>query len=387
MGRLILALILAICVETPVLAESGTWAGALKGAADALQDIADQRMQEEAARQRQEVYLQQQARAEWERRQREQDIRAEFQRRETAAREAATTTAQLRQRLSSVTGTAFAVAPGVFATNYHVIGGFSNLSIIDPRGKEHPAQWLVLDATNDLALVRAATLKAPALSLLPDASLRRGMRIYAAGFPRPTLQGEALKITEGIVNALSGMQDEPTTMQVSAEIQPGNSGGPLLSTAGAVAGVVVATLRVGQNVNYAIKPDMLARLLERCGCLSKVPSKGKLTAHALEPEQVVERADASVFKINASPSAYTAARLREGNLLDGNVRSMNGVAATEYVAAYHPDWASLVRSPAFKEWLAADDEAKRLASSAYPEDAIRVVDRFLSARAPVARER
>ena len=75
--------------------------------------------------------------------------------------------------------------------------------------------------------------------------------------------GSQLKVSTGIVSATVGLLDDISQLQISAPIQPGNSGGPLLDEYGNVAGVVVAKLRalavakatgdIPQNVNFAVK--------------------------------------------------------------------------------------------------------------------------------------
>jgi hypothetical protein len=80
-------------------------------------------------------------------------------------------------------------------------------------------------------------------------------------------------VTNGIINALAGLEDDPSRVQISAPVQPGNSGGPLLDRSGNVVGVVVEKLNatwtakkfsgdIPQNVNFAIKPEVLRLFLE-----------------------------------------------------------------------------------------------------------------------------
>jgi hypothetical protein len=73
--------------------------------------------------------------------------------------------------------------------------------------------------------------------------------------------GESIKLTEGIVNSTSGFQDNTSEYQISAQIQPGNSGSPMFDSKGNVKGVVYASYEAGQNVNYAIKSAKLIELL------------------------------------------------------------------------------------------------------------------------------
>jgi S1-C subfamily serine protease len=83
--------------------------------------------------------------------------------------------------------------------------------------------------------------------------------------------GSNPKFSEGVVSSKSGLQDDPRSLQISAQVQPGSSGSPLFDPDGNIVGVVVATLdpagvyhadsAIPQNVNFAIKADYLLNLL------------------------------------------------------------------------------------------------------------------------------
>ena len=79
------------------------------------------------------------------------------------------------------------------------------------------------------------------------------------------------RLTDGIINSLTGIENDPRTFQISIPVQAGNSGGPLLNMKGKVVGIVTAKLSASevfkwtgdlpQNVNYAIKTPYLSVLL------------------------------------------------------------------------------------------------------------------------------
>ena len=95
--------------------------------------------------------------------------------------------------------------------------------------------------------------------------------VTAAGFP---LQGAftGIAITNGTISRLSGLKGDTGQVQISAPVQPGNSGGPLLDSAGNVIGVVSGKLNamkvagiigdVPQNVNFAITGNALRAFLD-----------------------------------------------------------------------------------------------------------------------------
>ncbi|MEZ7938527.1 MAG: trypsin-like peptidase domain-containing protein, partial [Schleiferiaceae bacterium] len=87
--------------------------------------------------------------------------------------------------------------------------------------------------------------------------------MFVLGFPYAlSLLGSEVKLTDGKISSQSGFQGYSKTYQISAPIQPGNSGGPLFNDDGDVIGVVSSKFTEGENVGYAIKSDYLLNLLE-----------------------------------------------------------------------------------------------------------------------------
>jgi serine protease Do len=121
------------------------------------------------------------------------------------------------------------------------------------------------DAANDLALIK--------IEMHPTvfASLRSGVRlgegVAAFGFPLSGLLATSGNFTLGNVTAVAGLEDDTRILQISAPVQPGNSGGPLLDYSGNVVGVVEGKLNaitvftvtddLAQNVNFAIKANVV----------------------------------------------------------------------------------------------------------------------------------
>ena len=173
------------------------------------------------------------------------------------------------RRVSS--GSGFVVAPDRVLTNQHVVDGCRRLLARVPDGRwlaaVPPAQ---VDAALDLALLNVPGIPGPTLAFRSAPGLRRGESVVAYGFPLSGLLSSDPKLTRGEVNALAGLRDGPATIQISAEVQPGNSGGPLLDMQGHVVGVVVAKLdrrRVQNvdNVNFAVRGEAAQAFLRRTG--------------------------------------------------------------------------------------------------------------------------
>ena len=175
----------------------------------------------------------------------------------------------------AATGTGFLVANERVMTNHHVVDGCDRLLVRAPDGRNHtavpPAQ---VDGKLDLALLRVPGLNGPALTFRSN-PVRRGESVVAYGFPLAGLLSSDPKLTRGEINGLAGLRDDPSQFQISAPVQPGNSGGPLLDMQGNVVGVVVSKLNAGQvaqrtgdiaqNINFAVKGERAAAFLRATG--------------------------------------------------------------------------------------------------------------------------
>lgn len=168
-------------------------------------------------------------------------------------------------------GTAFAVTTeGHLLTNYHVISDCSTLTFQLPGSAAIEASVVSTNERSDLALLRAniATRAAP---FQARNRIRLGDEIVVYGFPLFGDLSSQGNLTSGVVSALSGLNDDLSTFQISAQIQPGNSGGPVFDRYGAVVGVVVSTANqdyfarqsgnIPQNVNFAITSDITQTFL------------------------------------------------------------------------------------------------------------------------------
>ena len=170
-----------------------------------------------------------------------------------------------------VTGTGFFVTDdGYFVTNAHRVDDLSRVRVLTSSGIL--TAWVVhRDTVNDLALMKV-TGSFKSLPVISSSRLRQGGKVFTLGHPNPGAQGLEPVQTSGDISRLVGVGDDPRTLQISAAIQPGNSGGPLVNEHGNVVGVVVARAdavkmlfpksALPQNVNYAIKSTRLLLLME-----------------------------------------------------------------------------------------------------------------------------
>jgi S1-C subfamily serine protease len=172
-------------------------------------------------------------------------------------------------------GTGFVVsANGHIVTNNHVING----CVGDIKGNLTGEAAVVLrvvssDANNDLALLQApSTASFRDFGRIRDRSIRSGDSVVAIGFPFHGLLSSDFTVTTGIVSSLSGLRNDSRLLQISAAVQPGNSGGPLFDTTGQIVGVVTgkldglrfaaATGNIPENINFAIKTGALRDFLD-----------------------------------------------------------------------------------------------------------------------------
>jgi len=172
-------------------------------------------------------------------------------------------------------GTGFVVsANGHIVTNHHVIDG----CVGDIKGNLTGEASMVLrvvssDANNDLALLQApSTVTFKDFARIRDRSFHSGDSVVAIGFPYHGLLTSDFTVTTGIVSSLSGMRNDTRFLQISAPVQPGNSGGPLFDTTGQIVGVVTAKIpvlriaaatgNIPENINFAIKTGALRDFLD-----------------------------------------------------------------------------------------------------------------------------
>ena len=167
---------------------------------------------------------------------------------------------------------------GEVLTNHHVVDGAAEVVVLWQEtaykmrlvasDKKHDLALLRLDETaddfgTDIDFRKYSPHKFPSLAFGSSTKCEVGDTIYVVGYPKIEVQGLEAKVTKGIVSSLSGYKGQKDNFQMDAAVQSGNSGGPVVDESGNLVGVSVATLRGGQNVNYAIKKDVVDAFLKR----------------------------------------------------------------------------------------------------------------------------
>lgn len=179
------------------------------------------------------------------------------------------------------TGSGFIVQNGadgtLIVTNAHVVEDAATVSVWRDREALQSAEVAALDTQVDLAVLHVAEpLEGPALPL--SLEVERGMAVYAIGYPgaadglsvQEAHAREDATITDGLISAIRQAQavsygPEIPLLQTNAALNPGNSGGPLLSEAGAVVGVNTYGVTDAQGVFGAIATEQLLETLSLFG--------------------------------------------------------------------------------------------------------------------------
>jgi Trypsin-like peptidase domain len=213
------------------------------------------------------------------------------------------------QTTSIRTGTGFAVSRSThIVTNAHVVAHCEALRVHFGSQVAY-ASVLALDEGDDLAVLQTQLVLPKIIAVRGSPALRLGESVVAFGFPLTGSLSMEGNLTTGNVSALAGLGDDAKYLQITAPVQPGNSGGPLLDESGNLIGVITAKLdamaiakRTGdipQNVNFAIKTEVLEAFLKSAG----VRYETSVSDRPLQVTDIADIAKASAVRIECSPSA------------------------------------------------------------------------------------
>ena len=162
-------------------------------------------------------------------------------------------------------GSGVVISPdGLTLTNAHVVNGAREIRLSDTEGRMTEARLLGIDPDTDLALLRADAARSLAFAPLGDSKLlRRGQLAIAIGNPL----GFESTVTAGVISALgrslraiSGRMIEDV-IQTDAALNPGNSGGPLVSSRGEVIGINTAVIMGAQGICFAVASNTANHVL------------------------------------------------------------------------------------------------------------------------------
>lgn len=193
------------------------------------------------------------------------------------------------------TGTGFFINPERVVTNDHVVRGCELIEVND-----RPSRLIARDGRTDLAVL-ATTSKTGSVAQIAVGRSSVGDAVAVAGFPLQTLLS-GFNLTTGIVSSLTGIDGDTRVVQITAPVQPGNSGGPVLDSKGNILGVVVSGLGaefaakrgvLPQNVNFAISANTVKAFLDA----NQIAYKSANSEKDLSPRQIAEMAKAFTVSI------------------------------------------------------------------------------------------
>jgi len=188
-------------------------------------------------------------------------------------------------------GTGFVVsAQGHVLTNHHVVEGCREMRTGDRR----VAALVASDEARDLAVLKLPPGGEAAI-LRGGGEARPGDDIVVLGYPLYGLLGSDAIVTTGTISSLAGLRDDRNKMQISAPVNPGNSGGPVLDQSGHVVGVVVSKLNalgvakvtgdIPENVNFAVSEPAMRSFLDA----QHIPYRSVASTEKLSAADVASR--------------------------------------------------------------------------------------------------
>jgi hypothetical protein len=201
-------------------------------------------------------------------------------------------------------GTGFVISDqGHILTNNHVVAGCRTLVTRDGK----PLHVLSKNPSSDLALLQASVTPSTIAVFRTGPAPELGDDVVAFGFPLPGLLSSDGNVSAGVLSAVTGIQNDVRFIQISAPVQPGNSGGPLFDSSGHVMGVVVAKLDavkiaeitgdVPQNVNFAVNLAEVRAFLDDAG----VPYRKEVSQRAIATRSIAAMATQIAVAIECVP--------------------------------------------------------------------------------------
>lgn len=186
-------------------------------------------------------------------------------------------------KIENWSGTGFALNNGYIVTNYHVVEDAKSININGVNGNfdvSYSASVVATDKINDLAILKINDSRFKGFGTLPykikTSTSEVGEEIFVLGYPLTSTMGDEIKLTTGVISSKTGFQGDVSLYQISAPIQPGNSGGPLFDNKGYLVGIVNAKHMGAENVGYAIKSSNLLNLIESSVSSSILPTSNSI---------------------------------------------------------------------------------------------------------------
>lgn len=174
-------------------------------------------------------------------------------------------------------GSGFVIAKDRIVTNAHVVAGVQQPVVQAPNGQTLDGRIVYFDPQNDLAVIAVSGLGAPTLGLGGTLAVGDDAAVDGYPFGGPFTSGGAQILahsTESVENIYGTGRTTRDLYTLAADIEPGNSGGPLLEQNGSIAGIVFAKSSTDAQLGYAMTDTLLAPVVQQAAGLSAPISSG-----------------------------------------------------------------------------------------------------------------
>ena len=172
---------------------------------------------------------------------------------------------------------------GYVLTNDHVIAGCSSLEVII-ESQPIPAFVHASDSVNDVAVLKINRSTPNFAKIRHSSRVRLAEPVMVLGYPLRGILADQMNATSGDVTSLAGLKGDSRFIQISAPVQPGNSGGPIVDESGAVIGLATSKLNalrvaqatgdIPQNINFGVKSATAINFLDSAGVEYNSTNKG-----------------------------------------------------------------------------------------------------------------
>lgn len=216
--------------------------------------------------------------------------------------------------IQASSGTGFAISSnGYIVTNYHVIEGAKSIEVKGINGnfkRKLSAEIAVADEKNDLVILKINNPNFTTLGNIPytlkQTLAEVGESVFVLGYPMTSTMGEEVKLTNGIISSKTGFQGDISMYQISAPVQPGNSGGPLFDKNGNLLGIVSAKHMLAENASYAIKVSYLKNLIDMLPQSINQPTRNTLNGKGLTEQVKIVSNYTYLIVVNDNDNSFTS---------------------------------------------------------------------------------
>lgn len=173
-------------------------------------------------------------------------------------------------------GSGFSPAPDTIVTNAHVVAGTTVTEVLRPDGRTLPATVTAFDAARDLAVLAVPGLGEPALGL-GSATVGETDAVFGHPLGQVPIEVSPALVVRRVTTDIGDIYDRPSSARqilvLSSDLQPGDSGAPLVNGAGKVVGVAFAVSNLRAGTAFAVASEELAPVLAqpRTGPVSTGP--------------------------------------------------------------------------------------------------------------------